>query len=252
MSTLTFDPIKHVYKLDGKRLTSVTTVLGAGIPKPQLIDWAARTAADFAVANPNASWEQIATAHKTERDTAAVRGTAVHNLAEQLVHGEAVEVPAELEPYIDGYLNFLDAFQITPLLTEKTVCLPWLNVAGRFDLIGTSPFLNQGKPCLFDVKTSKGVYRETRAQLAAYSKADYWVDDNEPDTQNPLPKIEATYVIHVTPEGTNLHPFAPNPAGIEDDFAYFINAYSIYKGTLAAYKVKEPIPYPTQEMSKAS
>jgi hypothetical protein len=252
MSTLTFDPIKHKYLLDGKRLTSVTTVLGGGIPKPMLVDWAAKTAATFAITNPGASWEAIATAHRTERDTAAIRGTAVHDLAERVVHGEEVEVPAELEPYLDGYIRFLDAFQITPLLTEKTVCLEGLGVAGRFDLIATSPFLNGGEPCMFDVKTSKGVYRETAAQLAAYSTAGYYVTDDDPDTQHKMPVIGATYVIHVTAEGTELVPFAENRAELVTDFDYFMNAYAIYKRSLAAHKVKEPLPYPTTSLEIAS
>lgn len=244
MSTLTFDPEKHVYKLDGKRLTSVTTVLGAGIPKPFLVDWAANTAADYAIANPGAPRDEIASAHRKERDTAAVRGTAVHNLAEDLVHGRAVEVPTELEPYIDGYLNFLDAWHLTPILTEKTICLPALNVAGRFDLIATSPYLNDGKPCIFDVKTSKGVYRETAAQLAAYAHGAYYVTDEEPGVQHPLPEVSASYVIHVTEYGTELVPFAQDQEDLEADYLYFLHAYAIYKRSLAAHKVKEPLPYP--------
>jgi hypothetical protein len=244
MSTLTFDPVKHAYKLDGKRLTSVTTVLGAGIPKPFLIDWAANTAADYAIANPGASRDEIASAHRKERDQAGVRGTAVHNLAEDLVHGNAVEVPEELAPYIDGYLNFLEAWQLQPVLTEKTICLPDLNVAGRFDLIGTSPFLNSGEPCIFDVKTSKGVYRETAAQLAAYSKGAYYVTDEAPGTQHSLPKVGASFVIHVTAYGTDLVPFAQSPEELDADYEYFLHAHAIYKRSLAAHKVKEPLPYP--------
>lgn len=244
MSTLTFDPEKHQYRLDGKRLTSVTTVLGAGIPKPFLIDWAANTAADYAIANPGASRDEIASAHRKERDKAGVRGTAVHNLAEDLVHGRAVEVPEELAPYIDGYLTFIDAWHLTPLLTEKTICLPGLGVAGRFDLIGTSPFLNGGLPCIFDVKTSKGVYRETAAQLAAYSKGEYYVTDEEPGAQHELPVVGASYVIHVTEYGTELVPFAGTPEELDADYQYFLNAHAIYKRSLAAHKVKEPLPYP--------
>lgn len=242
---LTFDPEKHVYKLNGKRLTSVTTVLGAGIAKPQLVDWAAREAAAFAVANPGATEAEIARAHKDRRDKAAVRGTAVHNLAERLVHGEAVEVPAELDPYIDGYLRFLDEFEVTPLLTEHTVLLHDLGVAGRFDLIATSPHLNGGAPFIADVKTSGGVYRETAAQLAAYASADGHVADDDPVTLHPLPKVTASYVLHCTPdEGTRVIPFATGLEELAADFDYFLAAYDIYERTLARHKVKDPIPYP--------
>jgi hypothetical protein len=242
---LTFEPEKHIYKLNGKRLTSVTTVLGAGIAKPQLIDWAARTAADFAVANPGASWEAIAKAHKDQRDKAAVRGTAVHNLAEALNNGEAVEVPEELDPYIDGYIRFLDDFQVTVILAEQTVFLSKFGVAGRFDLIARSPYLCGGDPFIADIKTSSGVYRETAAQLAAYGLADGYVTAEDPHTLRPLPRVEGSFVLHCTPEGTDVHPFAENRVYLRDDFHYFEAAHAIYKRTLAAHKVKDPIPYPT-------
>jgi hypothetical protein len=249
---LTFEPIKHVYKLNGKRLTSVTTVLGAGIAKPQLVDWAARTAAQFAVDNPGAPYETIAKAHKELRDTAAIRGTAVHNLAEDLIHGRTIEVPEELAPYIDGYLTFLDTFQVTPLLTEKTILLRDLGVAGRFDLIGTSPHLNNGQPFIADIKTSSGVYRETAAQMAAYALASGYVTDEDPTTLQQLPHVTASYVVHVTDQGTEVVPFAQSPEDLDADYDYFLAAHAIYKRSLAAHKVKEPIPYPTTAATTAA
>ncbi len=39
----------HQYFLDGEKVPGVTTILGNGIPKPALMDWAAREAADFVV-----------------------------------------------------------------------------------------------------------------------------------------------------------------------------------------------------------
>jgi hypothetical protein len=245
--TTTFDPEKHVYKRDGKRLTSVTTILSGGIPKPQLVNWAARVAAQYAVDNPGATFEEIKDAHTRDRDTAAVRGTAVHDIAEKLVHGEAVEVPEELEPYIDGYLAFLDAFQITPVLTEKTVVLVDLGVAGRFDLIATSPHLNNGEPVMIDLKTSRGVYGETGLQCAAYSSADYYVTDKDPEHEHKLPGIAATYVAHVQPSGTYLHPLATGPVQISRQFDMFKAAHFIYRTTTERGKiVGHPIEYPDQ------
>jgi hypothetical protein len=209
------------------------------------VDWAARTAAAFAIKNPGAPYEAIAAAHKTERDKAAVRGTAVHNLAEDLVHGKTVEVPEELAPYIDGYLAFLDLWQISPILTEKTVYIEEQNLAGRFDLIGTSPFLNEGQPVMIDLKTSNGVYRETKAQCAAYSKAAYYVTDEDPTTQHQLPDIQATYVAHVTPEGTDLICLAADKAEIDQHYRIFQSAYEIYRFGLAAHKVREPLTHPS-------
>jgi hypothetical protein len=245
---LTFDEAKHVYKLDGQRLTSVTTVLGGGIAKPQLVDWAARTAAEFAVANPGASFEQIAAAHRTERDRAAVRGTAIHKLAEQLHTGEAVEVPEELAPYIDGYLDTIDRLKLEVILAERTVLLGRYKVAGRFDLIATSPYLFGGDPFIADIKTSNGVYRETAAQLAAYGLADGYVTAEDPGTLRPLPFLEGSIVLHATKDGTEVIPYAADRVELRIDFHYFEAAYQVYKRSLAAHKVKDPItPWPATE-----
>lgn len=266
---LTFDPEKHVYKLNGKRLTSVTTVLGAGIPKPQLVPWAARTVAEWALENP-ADMERLAHEHAMDlanenvdakgrtaalnyvsrkadekRDKAAKRGTKIHAIAERIIHGEAVDVPEELVSVIDGYIRFLDEFEVTAILTEKTILLAELGVAGRFDLIATSPYLNHGDPFIADTKSSGGVYESTAAQLAAYASADGHVTDDDPTTLHPLPKVTASYVLHCTPdEGTRVIPFAQGPEELAADFDYFLAAYDIYERTLARHKVKDPIPYP--------
>lgn len=276
MGTLTFDPEKHSYRLDGKRLTSVTTILNGGIPKPQLVNWAARVTASWVLSPDNGdelnelreqhaavapylgereystAQKFLSSRHDAERDTAAVRGTAVHSLAEQLVHGEEVEVPEELEPYIDGYLEFLDKWRILAVLTEKTVLIKSLGVAGRFDLIATSPYLNDGKPVMIDLKTSRGIYGETGLQCAAYSSADYYVDEHDPATELELPEIAATYVAHVTPSGTELHALATDQAQISRQFDMFKAAHFIYRTTTERNKIVGPaLEHPTNIQTAA-
>jgi hypothetical protein len=241
--SLTFIQEGHRYSLDGKRPISVTTVLSGGVPK-QLHYWAANKAAEFAVANPGATYDQIRKAPWDERDAAGVRGTAVHNLAEDLVHGRVVEVPEELAPYIDGYLRFLDAFGIRPLLTECNIAIRSLRVAGRFDLIATSPALNGGEPVMIDLKTSNGIYPETKLQTAAYSKGDFYTTDKDGEAELKLPRIAATYVAHVTPDGTRLHPLAHDRDELETHFEMFQAAYRIYELGLAKNKIAAEIPYP--------
>ncbi|MBQ1167113.1 hypothetical protein KBZ21_54860, partial [Streptomyces sp. A73] len=41
----------HYYKLDGRRVTGVTTLINGGLPKPTLIDWAAREVAEYVADN---------------------------------------------------------------------------------------------------------------------------------------------------------------------------------------------------------
>lgn len=202
----------HRYKLDGKPVPGVTTLIGGGIPKPALTYWAANLTAEYALAHPDASYDEIRKAHTERRDEAGVRGTAVHDLAERLVHGDAVDVPPELEPYIDGYIAFLDRWQISPLLTEKVVASRRDWYAGRFDLIATTPHLANGRPVMIDLKTANGVYGEVALQCAAYSLAEFWQDAD--GTVHDMPDIAQTYVAHITPAGTVLYLLAPDRAAI--------------------------------------
>ncbi|HEY1156092.1 MAG TPA: hypothetical protein VGE95_07375 [Arthrobacter sp.] len=239
------------YLLDGKRATSVTTILSGGIPKPFLVPWAARKAAEFAVANPGASFEEIKEAPNRERDAAAVRGTAVHDIAEKIIHGEAVDIPEELYAYVDGYVRFLDAFNVQPLLIEKPVANRRLGYAGRFDAIVQLPGLHGSDPVMVDLKTSNGVYRETKAQCAAYSLADFYVEPDAPTVELPLPEIQASYVAHITPDGTFLHPLARDRAELLEHFEIFEHAHAIYRFGLAKHKVLDPLPYPSIEFEAA-
>ena len=130
--SLTFNEASHRYKLDGKPVTGATTIIGAGIPKPGLMYWsanqAAEAAADWAASfktlpPSEAAWnlasidrdslyEEWRKAPWKKRDEAAVRGTAVHALAERVVHGEDVDVPDEYLPYVNGYIEFLDEWDV--------------------------------------------------------------------------------------------------------------------------------------------
>jgi hypothetical protein len=186
-----------------------------------------------------------------ERDTAGIRGTAVHDLAEQLVHGEAVEVPEELEPYVDGYLRFLDDWGIVPVLTEKVIGSRRDWYAGRFDLIATSPHLNQGRPVMIDLKTSSGVYGETALQTAAYSLAEFWQDDD--GREHPLPEIVASYVAHVTPDGTVLYQLAADRDQMTRHLDMFRAAAFTHRTSRERDNIiTEPLTTPTHEMSRAS
>lgn len=245
--SLTFSPTSHRYRLDGKPVKSVTGIMSAGIPKPALSYWAANQAAaaasDWATAlksrapedrdwevssiDPAALYDEWRKAPWAKRDEAAVRGTAVHDLAEHLVHGAEVDVPEHLAPFVEGYADFLDTWDVEPLLTEKSVASRSLWYAGRFDLIASIPDLHDGAPVMVDLKTSNNVYPDTAIQCAAYALADFYVTDDDPDTEHDLPEIVATYVAHVTAEGTRLYELSPDRDHIKLAYADFMAAYGI-------------------------
>src|SRR5690606_27323131 len=102
----------HRYKIDGRWATGVTTALN-GVPKDEAVKrGAARLVAEYAVTNYGLVGRMIdesGEAHtrhylaeipNARRDSAAIRGTEVHALAEKYIRGEEVEVPDRLLPYV--------------------------------------------------------------------------------------------------------------------------------------------------------
>lgn len=208
---LKFSPKGHRYWLDGKPIPGVTTLLGKGLPKPAIPYWAAKSVAEYVIDNPEGV-DQLRTMGREpavaalkqvpwqKRDEAAVRGTDVHRLAEDLVHGREVEVPEHLVGHVEGYARFLDKFAVKGILTERPVASRKWWYAGTFDLIAEI----DGVVWSLDNKTSKGVYGETGLQVAAYTTAEFYLAED--GDEKPLPEVERMGVLHVTEDGTLLHP----------------------------------------------
>jgi hypothetical protein len=206
---LKFYERSHRYRLDGQWVPGVTTILGKGIAKPFLIDWAAREVARYAAENldtlnalPDSEsvYDLLAKAHNRHRDKAAVRGTDVHALAEELLHGREVDIPEHLVGYVEGYVRFLDTWQPTPILTERPSASRTHWYAGTPDAVVTLP---SGERLLMDWKTGKRVYGEHALQLAAYAHAEFYVDED--NTEQPMPEVDGLAVVHVTPTGTDVY-----------------------------------------------
>ncbi|MDA8439395.1 MAG: hypothetical protein M0Z51_11135 [Propionibacterium sp.] len=229
--SLKFNERVHKYWLDGKPVPGVTTLIGKGLPKPAIPYWAARTVAEYVADNPDGV-EALRTAGRApmvaalkevpwqKRDEAAIRGTDVHALAEQIIHGQSVDVPDHLLAHVEGYVRWLDAFAVEALHTETPIANRSAWYAGTFDVIlrfGRGPWA--GRTVLADNKTSSGVYGETGLQTAAYAKAEFMAP--EPDSEIAMPEIEATGVIHITAEGSRFHPLAESPAAIDEAFGLF-------------------------------
>lgn len=210
--SLKFAPNTHRYWLDGKPCPGVTSLIKGGLPAPALVYWSAKCVAEYVTDNDAAveamrvlPRDAMVAALKqvpwSERDAAAARGTEVHALAEQLVHGVEVEVPEAIAPYVDGYVRWLDTWQPVPILTERSCANREHFYAGRFDLIAEIA----GVRWMLDVKTAKGVYGDNALQTDAYRHAEFYVDDDDPNTEHPMPEgIERLGVLHVRPDGTDL------------------------------------------------
>lgn len=196
---------------NGAKVPGVTTILSEGVPKPALINWAATTTAEYAIdhwdqlseLSPSARLKELTGARFADRDAAARRGTEVHALAEKLVNGDEVEVPEALAGHVEAYVDFLDRFQVEPVLVEFVVVSHSWGWAGTCDLIADFPGL--GKRLLCDIKTSRsGVFGETAWQLSGYRYADSYMD--EYGIEYPMLEVDGCAVIHVRADGADLYP----------------------------------------------
>jgi hypothetical protein len=254
---LKFAPKTHRYTLDGQWVPGVTTLIGKGLPKPQLMYWSAKTVAEWVADHPGLA-DQMAEAGGRnpfvaflkavpwqKRDDAAVRGTDVHALAEKLVHGEAVDVPEHLTGYVSGYVDWLDRFQPEALWTERPVANRRWHYAGTFDLIANL----MGETWLLDVKTASGVYGDNAIQLAAYKGAEFLVDHD--GSEIPMPHIDRLGILHVQDGETQLYPVKPEDGEAAwKDFlhiAWVANAEKRIKSYIG-----DPIPEPTTHTTGAA
>ena len=220
LSSLKFSEKTHRYFLDGRPIPGVTTLL-KGIPKPALVYWSARTVAEYVADNADqidalramgrgpmvsalkgVPWEA--------RDRAAVRGTDVHALAEQLIHGETVDVPEHLAGYVEGYVAWLDRVQPEVVWTERPVINRQHWYAGTADAV----LRIDGSTWLADWKTSSGVYGEHGCQVAAYANAEAYVDLD--GYERPMPPIDGCMVVHIAETGTTAHEVTDPGAAFRD------------------------------------
>lgn len=272
--TLTFDPKNHSYLLDGDKVKGVTGLIAGGTPKDQLIWWAATEAGRWAAENKHAlatmADESIIgdaqRQHLRTRDRAGITGTRVHDLAEALHDGGEVQTSNPLHAsFLEGYADFLDAWEITPVMFEHVGANRTHWYAGKFDLIATSPHLAGGAPVMIDLKTSKSIYGEVAMQAAAYSMFEFQVDGF--DSEQPMPQIASTYVAHVTPThrqdeaarygdaplGTSLYALAQTPKQIQAHFELFLNAAAVAKSKAKRDRlIKAPLTIPETTAAKAA
>ena len=155
----------HVVKKnkDGKRVPSVTTVLGV-MAKPQLVYWANKIGLEGIKVN-----EYV--------DDKAVIGTLAHYMAECDVNGVTPNYQSEVEysdeqieqakVCFDKYLewkSYQDEFE--PMFSEIPLVSEEHQYSGTFDLIAK---LN-GKVTLIDFKTCSAIHDEALIQTVAYKE----------------------------------------------------------------------------------
>lgn len=178
---LDFDPERHIYRANGKKIDSVTGVLGI-ISKPALIPWAVKMAVEHIAERlkPGVPLDEVQikdllkaakAAHIVKKEHAADVGTFVHEWIEQFVKGGGTVQPMPLHPQVkngvDAFLRWVSENRVEFHCSELKVCSREWEYAGTLDFEATV----NGKRMLGDIKTSSGIYEEMFLQTSAYQIA---------------------------------------------------------------------------------
>lgn len=246
---LVFTPGNHTYKLDGKPVPGVTTILGV-LDKPAIPNWAATTVAEYVADNPDTIEVLRAGGRKAlvtmlkevpwqKRDKSAARGTTLHDYAERLLKAEEIDVdtiPDELYPVLEHAIAFLDGWQIRPLLIECPVASRTDWWAGTLDLVAdyTRPDTGETGRAVFDWKSGKALYPEYAWQMCAYGHAEIYTTDG---VEAPMiPGITGAFGVHIRPDGFDVAPMAYGPE-IYQEFVKIRQTYDVVKAGRGDWKV---------------
>lgn len=195
---------QYINPVTGEASPSVTTILGQIGKGEALKWWAAAETAKYAVTMRD-TWLQLdeqAAIDLLKREPlrslnrAADRGTDVHAIADRYAQtGEIGQIVAH-NGYVDALRKFFADHQPLPVLAECTV---WGDgYAGSFDMVCKLPALDDALVIL-DYKTSKAIYPDTAAQLAAYANAPQYLDHN--DKMQLMPKVSTGVIVRFGADG---------------------------------------------------
>lgn len=192
-------------------------------------DWACGLVAEFAVQHRNdwvgltddAAIPMISKAADRYRDSAANRGTVIHGVLDNLLHGiepDPIDIMG-VEEYVEPCRQFIADAKPRVIAAECPVIRRsdftrasgstfFGGYGGTFDCI----LEIDGENYLVDWKTRKpgkhAAYSEEGCQAAAYANADYMIiqDPDRTLRRVPLPRIDKALVVSITPESYKAYP----------------------------------------------
>lgn len=217
----------HRYTLDGVSVQGVTTIIGEGIPKEALNQWYADQVAghvadnredltDMSWMSRNEVYNDLRTIPNRARDAAADRGKLIHDIAENLMNGKAVEYDPALEGYVRSCVQFLDDYEPRAIRNETVVASRAHSYCGTFDTVAVTP--TEGVS-VWDYKTGRSIWPESAVQLGGYFGAEVYCDEN-PDgtfTEHPVTElgIENGRIVHIREDGYDVYPVDDLPTAFQ-------------------------------------
>lgn len=230
MSRLTFNEARHLYTLDGKPITGVTTILGV-IAKPALINWAANMAVDYiqnsypyALNNKGKINEEVfenqlkeaRKAHTQRKGEAANIGTLVHKWIEKWIANHDMPLPEDeaQKKMCQNFIDWTKEKQVEFLASEQQVYSESFWFCGTFDFLAKI----NGRTYLGDIKTSSGIYDEMFAQCSGYQIC---YNEMYPDV-----KIDGHVIVNLKKDGKMQTKYSFDYAGFRK---MFLGALAIYR-----------------------
>lgn len=273
-----------------EQLISVTTILDATDAKRYLIDWSAQLAAESAVDNHRLIAAMLrndrrddavaflADQARQSRELKANTGTYAHDVVEALIlwaaspegTGRDIALPTlpehlagalyddqPLEEVVDwmldGFTNFVAAFQPIFHASEMTVFNRVLGVAGTLDMIIELPGMTlrpdgrlgpgNGVSLCVDTKTGRDPGATVQEQLAAYRRMrEALMPHGEIE---PMPATTAGAVLHLRPEYGGGYRLTPISAA-DDAKAWnrFRRAVELHTGRKETKRKPGKVAYP--------
>ncbi len=178
-----FFPESHIYMVNGKRKTGVTTYIGIKDKSRALMSWKGSRIVDFLLkklAKGAIDEQMICVASyidEIEKEEAGALGTAIHDWAEKYVKNklwpknfEAPEMPEKkaVQVGVNAFLDWEKEHKVRFISTERVVYSKKHDFIGKMDIEAKI----DGELCLIDLKSSNGLYNTVNMQTAAYLKAD--------------------------------------------------------------------------------
>ena len=201
-----------IYKVNGKRVPSVTTILSRFKESGGLIQWAYKCGCDGIDIN------QV-------KQEAATAGTLAHAMVESDIRGipgpkksdYPIEVWDKAIMSFSAYLEWKSQTNLRPTQTEIGMICECHQYGGCMDAV-----MIGDKNCLLDWKTGSGPYPEHLCQLSAYGHL--W-DVNYPDK-----KVQGFQLVRFAKEdGSFHHHFWSDLSKAWRQFELFREAYEIDK-----------------------